>query len=322
MMEYTVSRPTLLRPALTWLGCAALTTFCAAAQAVEPPACKTVRFGLMSWTDLIAVTTTASLILDGLGYSTEQTTASQQIVLAGMRDDHLDAFLGYWKPSSDALIAPFADKGEVKIAAEPNLADAQMTLAVPTYEADQGLKTFADIARFKDKLQGRIYGIDPGTNIDNKIKKLIDDDRFGLKGFKLMESSEAGMLTSAKRAVDRKEWVVFIAWKPHPMNVQMNLTYLTGSQDVLGADEGAATVWSVTRKDYAQQCPNANRLLTNLRFSAAQESEMMGRILNHEDPQVVAKDFIAKHPDVVKNWLDGVKAYDGGEARIAALNQP
>jgi glycine betaine/proline transport system substrate-binding protein len=292
------------------------------AQAAEPAACKTVRFGVLSWTDLIATTAVASTLLDRLGYQAEQTTAAQQIIMGGLRDNRLDAFIGYWRPSSDAIIGPFIAKGDAVLSPGPNLADAQMTLAVPSYAAAQGLKTFADLAHFKDKLGGRIYGIDPGTHINATIKQLIVDDRFGLKGFTLVEATEAAEMAAVRRAVQRKEFIAFIAWKPHPMNIQMDLTYLTGSEDSLGPEEGKATVWSVTRKGYAEQCPNVAKLLNNIHYTAAQESEMMQQLLDKVPADKVAAQFLAKHGDTVKGWLEGVTAYGGGTANSALAGNP
>lgn len=88
----------------------------------------------------------------------------------------------------DKNIAPFLSANQVKVLEKPSLADAQATLAVPEYVAEAGLKTFADIARFKDKLGGKIYGIEPGSGANTTIKTMIDTNQFGLKDFKLIES--------------------------------------------------------------------------------------------------------------------------------------
>ena len=64
----------------------------------EDPSCKNVRMGVVNWTDVIATSAMAQTLLDGLGYKTRQTSASQQIIFAGMRDNRLDMFLGYWNP--------------------------------------------------------------------------------------------------------------------------------------------------------------------------------------------------------------------------------
>ncbi|MFK7697896.1 glycine betaine ABC transporter substrate-binding protein [Pseudomonas caspiana] len=288
------------------------------ATAAEAASCETVRFGMMAWTDLAATTAVARTLFEDLGYKTTDSSASQPIIFGAMRDNRLDAFLGYWSPSADSIIEPFRSKAQVKVFDEPSLADGQMTLAVPTWLAEKGLRTFQDIHKFKKELGGKIYGIDPGTDINRRLQAAIDAKRFDLDGFKLVESSEAGMLSAVARAENRKEAIVLVGWKPHPMNIQFNLTYLTGSDGMMGADEGKATVWTVVRGDYAQQCPNAARLLSNLKFNSAQEAKMMGRILNREDPMKVARDFLDSNPGLVKEWLAGVTQYNGNAAAIAA----
>ena len=55
-----------------------------------------------------------------------------------------------------------------------------------------GIKSFDDIAKFKDQLDGKIYGIEPGNDGNRLILDMIEKDTFGLKGFEVVESSEAG----------------------------------------------------------------------------------------------------------------------------------
>ncbi|WP_339540446.1 choline ABC transporter substrate-binding protein [Pseudomonas sp. RA_5y_Pfl1_P24] len=289
------------------------------AMAAEPASCKNIRMGVVSWTDVVATSGMADVLLNGLGYDSKQTSAVQQIIFAGIRDKRLDIFLGYWKPAMDNNIAPFLAAKQVKVFDKPSLTDAQATLAVPQYVADAGLKTFADIARFKDKLGGKLYGIEPGSGANTDIQKMIDTNRFGLGGFKLIASGEAGMLAAVQRAVNRKEFVVFVGWTPHPMNINMKMAYLTGSEDVFGPSEGRATVSTVTSPDFAERCPNANRLLANLTFTAAQESQLMVPIMARESPQDVARQWLRDHPEDLQRWLVGVTAFDGTDA-VAAVH--
>ncbi|AIS12761.1 glycine/betaine ABC transporter substrate-binding protein [Pseudomonas chlororaphis subsp. aurantiaca] len=307
---------TLFKPCLPLL-CGAL-LLSANAWASEPASCKTVRMGVVNWTDVIATSGMADVLLTGLGYDSKQTSAVQQIIFAGIRDKRLDIFLGYWKPAMDKNIAPFLEAGQVKVLDKPSLADAQATLAVPDYVAAAGLKTFADIARFKEQLDGKIYGIEPGSGANTTIKTMIDSDRFGLKGFKLVESGEAGMLAAVQRAINRKEFVVFVGWTPHPMNINMRIEYLTGSEDVYGPNEGAASVSTVTAPDFAERCPNVQRLLQNLTFSAAQESQLMVPIMERKTPQDVARQWLREHPEDLQRWLAGVSSFDGKDG-VAAV---
>eukprot|EP01034_Spumella_vulgaris_P046587 gene46587-58088_t len=64
--------------------------------AADAASCKNVRMGVVNWTDVIATSAMTQVLLDGLGYSTKQTSASQQIIFSGIRDQRLDLFLGYW----------------------------------------------------------------------------------------------------------------------------------------------------------------------------------------------------------------------------------
>ncbi|MAB98403.1 glycine/betaine ABC transporter substrate-binding protein [Pseudomonas sp. J237] len=289
--------------------------------AAEQASCKNVRVGLVGWTDVVATTAVASTLLEGLGYETKQTQASQQIIFAGIQKDQIDVFLGYWKPIMDDNIKPFLDKKAVKVMPEPSLNDAVAVLAVPTYTADKGLKTLADIAKFKDQLDGKIYGIDAGSGANIAIQKMIDSNQFGLGDFKLVESSEAGMLAAVNRATRSDKPVVFFGWKPHPMNLQFPITYLTGTEDVFGPNDGAATVSTVTAPDYAERCPNANLLLSNLRFTSEQESQLMQPIMDRKKPEDVAREWIKANPEIVSGWLQGVTTFDGkpADSAIAAL---
>jgi glycine betaine/proline transport system substrate-binding protein len=194
---------------------------------------------------------------------------------------------------------------------KPNLVGAKYTLAVPTYAYEAGLKSFADIAKFKDKLDGKLYGIEPGNDGNLLIKGMIDKDQFGLKSFKMVESSEAGMLTELSRAVKQKKWVVFLGWAPHPMNVQQNITYLSGGDDVFGANYGEAKVYTVTSTDLATRCPNVNKLVTNLEFSLDMENQVMLPIMNKVNPNIAAKAWLKKNPAALDKWLEGVQTKDG-----------
>jgi glycine betaine/proline transport system substrate-binding protein len=286
------------------------------ANAAEPASCKSVRLGVVNWTDVIATSAMTQVLLDDLGYDVKQTSASQQIIFAGIRDQRLDMFLGYWNPLMTQTITPFVENKQVRVLNEPSLKDARATLAVPTYLANKGLKTFADIARFKKDLGGKLYGIEPGSGANTQIKAMIAKNQFDLGGFQLVESSEAGMLSAVTRAVKRNEAIVFFGWAPHPMNVNQDMTYLTGSEDALGPDEGRATVWTVTAPDYASRCPNVDKLLGNLTFTAEDESRMMQPLLEHKDAFDSARQWLKDHPQDRQRWLQGVTTFDGKPAAI------
>jgi glycine betaine/proline transport system substrate-binding protein len=56
------------------------------------------------------------------------------------------------------------------------------------------------------------------------------------------------------------------------------------------------------------------KLLTNLTFSAADESRMMQPLLDHKDALESAKAWLKAHPADQKRWLAGVTTFDGKPA--------
>ena len=281
------------------------------AQAADPASCKEVRFSDVGWTDITSTTAASSVVLEGLGYAPTATVLSVPVTYASLKNGDIDVFLGNWMPTMEADIAPYREDGSVETVAR-NLVGAKYTFAVNKAAADGGIKDFADIAKFKDKLDGKIYGIEPGNDGNRLIQDMIAKDAFGLKGFELVESSEQGMLTQVGRAERRNEWVVFLGWEPHPMNANFEMTYLSGGDDWFGPNYGGAEVFTNVRKGYTTDCPNVGTLLTNLEFSLAMENEIMGAILNDgEDPGKAATAWLKKNPAVLDDWLKGVQTLDG-----------
>ena len=288
-----------------------------AVQAAEPDSCKTVRFSDVGWTDVTATTATASVILEALGYTPEIQVLSVPVTYTSLKSKDIDVFLGNWMPTQEADIKPYLEDKSVESIAT-NLEGAKYTLAVPAYTYEAGVKDFADIAKFKDKLDGKIYGIEAGNDGNRLILDMIDQDKFGLGDFELVESSEAGMLSAVQKAVGSKEDVVFLGWEPHPMNAKIDMKYLTGGDEVFGPNFGGATVHTNVRAGYTQECPNVGKLLTNLIFSLQMENEIMGSILDEgAEPKAAATEWLKAHPDAITPWLEGVTAFDGGDATAA-----
>ena len=287
------------------------------AQPVAAAECDTVRFSDVGWTDITATTALASLVLEGMGYQTDVKVLSVPITYKSMSNNDIDVFLGNWMPTMEGDFAPYRDDGSVETLAEANLEGAKYTFAVPAYTADKGLQDFADIAKFKDSLDGKIYGIEPGNDGNRIILGMIDADEFGLGGFDLVESSEQGMLAQVQRAVNDEQDIVFLGWAPHPMNHKFDLVYLSGGDDFFGPDYGNAEVFTNVRAGYLKECPNVGALLTNLKFTVPMEGEIMVAIDNGEEPNNAAGDWLRADPAVLDEWLDGVKTIDGKDALSA-----
>ena len=285
------------------------------AFAGDPDSCKTVRFSDVGWTDITATTAIANEIFKGLGYTPKITVLSVPVTYASMKNKDIDVFLGNWQPSMENDRKPYVEDKSVIVTGANLPVGAKYTLAVPQYTYDKGLKDFGDIEKFKDSLKGKIFGIEPGNDGNRLVLDLIKGDKFGLKNFQLVESSEQGMLAEVQRATSHKEDVVFLGWAPHPMNVNFKIQYLTGGDDSFGPNFGGAIVYTNERAGWAEQCPNAAKLISNLIYTVDIENLVMNKISDRRrrraegSPRMAEDQSTATHR--LARWRDDVRRQAG-----------
>ena len=293
-----------------------------AAHAGDADSCKTVRMSDVGWTDITAITAMTGGILEQMGYVGDIKQLAVPVTFASMKSKDIDVFLGNWMPSMEADIKAYTADGSVETITANLPEGAKYTLAVPQYTYDKGLHDFADIAKFKDSLHGKFYGIEPGNDGNRHILDMIKDAKFKLDGFELVESSEAGMLSQVAKATQGNEDIVFLGWAPHPMNANFKMAYLTGGDDLFGPNFGGAVVNTTVRKGYLGECPNVGKFIKQLKFDVAMENEVMGHILDKSaDPKVASIAWVKAHPDVLKGWLDGVTTFDGKGPALDAVKK-
>jgi glycine betaine/proline transport system substrate-binding protein len=296
------------------MGCA----MAPAAFAAEPEACKQVRMADPGWTDITATNAITGVVLSALGYEQKVASLSVPITYVGMQKSQIDVFLGNWMPAQKPLVEPILKEGGMEVL-RANLPAAKFTLAVPDYVAEGGVKTFADLAKYAEKFDKKIYGIESGAPANQNIKKMLDAKSFGLTGWSLVESSEQSMLSQVARKERGKDWIVFLGWEPHQMNTKFKITYLDGDKDYFGPNFGSATVNTLSRKGYVAQCPNVGRLFSQIEFSVELENHAISDVLEQKiDAKAAAVRQLRANPKMLDAWLAGVKTY-GGEDGLAAV---
>ncbi|WP_034641991.1 ABC transporter substrate-binding protein [Desulfovibrio inopinatus] len=275
-----------------------------------------IRIASVSWTGVTIKTDLAVTILDQLGYNAENLLVSVPVAYQAMSTGDADAFLGNWMPSMKTLADKYFQDGSV-VQLCPNMTGAKYTLAVPTYEYEAGLKNFSDIAKFADKLDHKIYGIEEGNDGNIIIENMIKKNMFNLGNFKLVASSEIGMLGEVHSFVKDKKWIVFLGWAPHSMNENIDMKYLDGSTDeTFGPDNGSATVYTNVRKGFTKDYPNLTVFLKNFTFPVAMMNQIMVELKKDQNqkPVSAALHWLKSHPDMYKGWLKDVKTKDGKPA--------
>ena len=285
-----------------------------ATQVYADAHCETVKMADPGWSDIAATNAITGFLLNGMGYKAKVDTLAVPITFGGLKDGQVDVFMGNWMPAQQGFYDKFVANGDVVQLAK-NLEGTEFTLAVPDYVWEAGVHDFADLSKFADKFDKKIYGIGSGAPANLSLHEIIKKNDFELGQWKLIESSEQAMLAEVSRAGKRERFVTFLGWTPHPMNVQLKMRYLKGGEKYFG-DTGS--VYTLTRKGYAQACPNVARLLTNLKFTQDMENSIMAEVVNNKvSNNEAAKAWIKANPAVLDTWLEGVQTLDGQDALAA-----
>jgi len=277
----------------------------------------TVRFGVPPWPGVTVKSEVASQLLGAMGYRTEQSELAVGVILNGLTSDDLDVYLGGWYPIEEEMIEPLvADDKVVKLT--KNIDDANSGLVVPEYVHEAGVDSVADLDRYRERFDGEIQGIEAGTGINDAILAAIDENKAGLGDWELRESSTSAMLAYAEQKIANREWVTFVGWEPHWMNVSYDLYYLKDADDS-GVADIKSTVWTVVPADLKAEDANLYRFLSQYRVAIEDQNAWIYEYSYEERPaDEVASEWIRNHYDTVAQWLEGVTT-KAGEPAIDAV---
>lgn len=285
--------------------------------AQDASACSDVRFGQVNWTGVTAKTETAAWMLDKLGYKTDVITASVPIMFSSLASSQRDAFLGLWLPTQRSMVKKHMTEGKIDIVTK-NLENAKYTVAVPTYVYEAGIQHFKDLDGHKQDFKGEIYGIEAGNDGNEIIQQMINDDAYGLGDWTLVPSSEAAMLTEVRRRVRQNRWIAYLGWAPHPMNLNIDMKYLSGGEEYWGPNQGGATVYTLARTGYAWKCPNIGQFLENYRYTVDEQSKMGHYIINEDmDYAEAGRRLIKENPELLERWFGQGGTYQTGPVKTA-----
>jgi glycine betaine/proline transport system substrate-binding protein len=281
----------------------------------EPDNCRSPRIADGGWTDNTAQNALAMTVLRHLGYEPKDQLLSVPVILESLKNKEIDIWLDNWMPSQTTEVTPYLDAKTIESHAV-NLEGAGYGPVVPDYVAEAGVRALADLAAQSEKFGRKMYGIEPGNDGNRILQGKIDDPANGLKDWNLVESSEQGMLAQAEKELAKKNWIIFLAWTPHPVMGKMPISYLGGFEK---DGFGPATIHTLIRVGYGAECTNVARFLKNLKFTVEMEGAVMEDILANKDAAQSAQAWLKANPGVLDQWLDGVKAWDGSDGKAAVL---
>jgi len=255
---------------------------------------KTLSIGYVDgWSDSVATThVAAEVIKQKLGYDVKLQAVATGIMWQGVATGKLDAMLSAWLPVTHG---EYWTKNKDKVVDYgPNFKDAKIGLIVPEYVKAVSIADLKTDTTFKNK----IVGIDAGSGVMLKTDQAIKD--YGLD-YKLQASSGAAMIAELTRAEDKKDSIAVTGWVPHWMFAKWKLRFLEDPKGVYGAAE---TVNSIGSKGLEAKAPEVAKFLHNFQWASKDEiGEVMLAIQDGAKPDAAAKDWVAKHPERVAEWI-------------------
>lgn len=245
------------------------------------------------WSDSVATThVAAEVIREKLGYPVKLMPVAAGIMWQGVARGKLDAMLSAWLPVTHG--AYYAKMKSQVVDLGVNYPGAKIGLIVPEYVKANSIE---DLKAMKDDFGSRIVGIDAGAGVMLKTDQAIKD--YGLD-YKLVASSGSGMIAELTRAENDKKAVAVTGWIPHWMFAKWKLKFLDDPKKVYGEEEH---VDSVANPALEKKAPEVWALLKKLQWKdGAEIGQVMLAIQDGAKPEEAAKQWVASHPDRVKEW--------------------
>ena len=282
---------------------AALALALASASAARAQERPTVRIGWTAWSDAEFVTRLAARILEQrMGQDVELVQTDIAPQYQGVASGDIDVMLMSWLPSTHA---DYMDKVGRRVVKLGILYDhARLGWIVPAYVPEERLAAIGDLAKpgVREKLGGRIVGIDPGAGLTRLSREAIGS--YGLDGYELEISSGAAMTAALGRAIDNEQWIVVTGWSPHWKFGKWDLRYLEDPRDALGSWE---RIHAVARRGFYQDNIEAATMLARMYIPIEQLQTYMFEATRHEEDgyEKAVTRYIEEHEARVEYWVTG-----------------
>jgi glycine betaine/proline transport system substrate-binding protein len=284
MVAYSASRKTLLG----WFTGGALLVASAFSHAEEPPA---VRIGWVNWSDTEITVKLATLAIeDQLKQPVKLVMADIGIQFQALANGNIDLIPMVWLPSTHQA---FWDKYKDKLEDLGVLYEGRIGMAVPTTIPISELASVEDLNKpdVKAKLDGKILTSEVGNGQYKLTVKAME--QYKLEGYKLVASSETGMLSELDRNLKRNKWALVNAWSPHWMFSKYPLRYLDDPKHMFG---GTEQIHAVARKGFSAQNPQVAQFFAHYSIPQTDLEKLMMQAKESSADKVVADYYAANKP--------------------------
>ena len=268
-----------------WLAGVALTAVSLTIHAADQPP---VRIGWVNWSDTEITVKLASLVLqDQLKQPVKLVMADIGIQFQALANSNIDMIPMVWLPVTHKA---FYDKYRDKIEDLGVLYEGRIGMAVPDIVPASEVSSLADLNKpgIAAKFDGKILTSEVGNGQYTLTEKVLNDKK--IVGYKMVASSESGMLSELDRNLKRDKWALVNAWSPHWMFSKYPLRYLDDPEHLFG---GAEQIHAFARKGFSEQYPEVAQFFAHYSIPKDDLQKMMLDARSSSSEKVTAEYYAA-----------------------------
>lgn len=254
---------------------------------------KEITIGYVDgWAEGVAITYITRSILIKEGYDVKLKNAAVDLLFASMSQGDVDVYMDVWMPvTHKEKVAKFKNKIEYL---GTNYDKAKLGLVVPSYVT---INSVSELEAHKDKFDSKIIGIEKGAGMTAKTEKLIKEYNLD---FKQINSSTVAMLSEVKKAISKKEWIVFCGWAPHWMFSRFDLKFLVDAKNMYGDEE---KIMTYSRKGLKEDDPQLASFFSKFSLNTEQISTLLNEMEKGTNKEEVAQKWVDANPELVQSWF-------------------
>lgn len=254
---------------------------------------KEITIGYVDgWAEGVAITYITRSILIKEGYDVKLKNAAVDLLFASMSQGDVDVYMDVWMPvTHKEKVAKFKNKIEYL---GTNYDKAKLGLVVPSYVT---INSVSELEAHKDKFDSKIIGIEKGAGMTAKTEKLIKEYNLD---FKQINSSTVAMLSEVKKAISKKEWIVFCGWAPHWMFSRFDLKFLVDAKNMYGDEE---KIMTYSRKGLKEEDARLASFFSKFSLNTEQISTLLNEMEKGTNKEEVAQKWVDANPELVQSWF-------------------
>lgn len=263
-------------------------------QAIEDKS-KPLTFLYPGWTEDVALTELAKVVLTHHGYQVKTTMVDPGPLYATLAKGGADIYLDVWLPhTSQYYWERYGDKIDILGVVYDQ---ASTGLVVPQYV---DINSIAELNDHIKEFSGKIYGIGSGSGVHKDTLRAIEEYHLD---YKQITSSEAAMMAELKRRIKAKKPVIITGWKPHYKWDIYELKMLEDPKSIFPVEK----MYSVSRQGFKEEYPTLTHFFERFTFDTAQLSELIELVREADEmeknPTKGAEIYYEKYKNEIESWF-------------------